>query len=1009
MKKAKFWSIAGLLLTAVLLVSGCGGGDDGLVLGTDTPVTGITLKAGESTSGTSTIYLGSTDAHLPASVTFTVTVEPADATNKSVQWAFEVEDAEEDVEYVTWDLATLTATAKALGGPTKVTVKTIDGNFTAEWTITVADPGSYVAVTAVSITNTGPLSFTKTDEGFEPETIQLDHTVSPGNATAKAVSWSVDPEGVVTVDRDGLVTPIAAGGATITLKSDDNSEKTATIIVTVTDPDAVVVPVESVAITTPSPLTFTKTGLTFTPANFQLVWTVSPDDATNKAVTWAVTSTPATVATVNAGLVTPIGVGSATITVTSAADPTKKATITVTVMEGSQPPEPPAYSLIVVNQNETTDTATTTTLPELNSDNRYVIVNNEANANIASARANVTGNTIVYLDKPLKIGAEEDVYTPYSISARVRLTGVRTVAGVPVTGGNYGVITGIFTDPTVPVTAQTPLKFVGARSAAGGQKRMYITRDGTNNDNSSASFASSNAWVDQEDNAAAKTQGFKEQEYIFKVERTTNSTYTLKMFSADGLTELASNTRGSGNALADVLQSANEELYLGFIISSVTAEISDIVVMDGTEELFKSPVAIPYPQPILKVNVSTTDPSVGADAIYDYQCIQASFPTGGVQLKGQVIPIDAASLGITWSIGSGTNGSVDANGLVTITDAGAFTVKAQSDGEPFGEFKFNIFAEAPPATAVTVTGLSSVESGESITLTASVVPPFAVQTVTWSVTADDDTTATTAATINETTGVLTAGSVLVATEVHVFATTTNDLKSLAHKVTVMPSGSGPVGPVLYQKTIGGIPTNGEHSAAYNSETGFLTVTGDGVVNGGNTNLYFVYTAIPKTQSFVATVKMNSFAAAASDNSKAGLWTFYDNPAGNITSDSAPFYLHVGLNNTAGEVAEMRRLVAGNAGRTAFATSKLPPLYVRITYTYTTVPSTTATYMVSYSTDGTNFTDNGTNTRTYDTPGDTIYLGLGVCSNNVSTHGVATFSEFTINGVAVDLSQTINIP
>lgn len=61
-----------------------------------------------------------------------------------------------------------------------------------------------------------------------------------------------------------------------------------------------------------------------------LVATVAPEDATDKSVTWS--TSDATVATVTDGVVKGVKVGQATITATSVADPTKKATCTVEVM-----------------------------------------------------------------------------------------------------------------------------------------------------------------------------------------------------------------------------------------------------------------------------------------------------------------------------------------------------------------------------------------------------------------------------------------------------------------------------------------------------------------------------------------------------------------------------------------------------------------------------------------------------------------------------------------------------
>lgn len=78
-------------------------------------------------------------------------------------------------------------------------------------------------------------------------------------------------------------------------------------------------------------VTLNKTTLTLAIGGSEtLTATVAPADATNQNVTWK--SDKPTIAAVDAnGKVTGVAAGEATITATSAADPTKKGTCTVTV------------------------------------------------------------------------------------------------------------------------------------------------------------------------------------------------------------------------------------------------------------------------------------------------------------------------------------------------------------------------------------------------------------------------------------------------------------------------------------------------------------------------------------------------------------------------------------------------------------------------------------------------------------------------------------------------------
>jgi transglutaminase/protease-like cytokinesis protein 3 len=150
-------------------------------------------------------------------------------------------------------------------------------------------------------------------------------TVNPVNATNKSVTWETSDISKATV-VNGLVTAIAAGGVTITVRTVDG-DFTDTCALTVS---VATIPVSSIS------LNKTTSSLE-TPNTETLIATISPDTATNKSVTWETSN--ASLATVSpTGLVTSKAAGSVTITVKSVADPTKTASCVYTITEPITPP-----------------------------------------------------------------------------------------------------------------------------------------------------------------------------------------------------------------------------------------------------------------------------------------------------------------------------------------------------------------------------------------------------------------------------------------------------------------------------------------------------------------------------------------------------------------------------------------------------------------------------------------------------------------------------------------------
>lgn len=228
-----------------------------------------------------------------AKATLTATVTPDNATDKTVTWMSSDEAiatvANGEVTAVKEGTATITAKA---------------GDKSATCAITVSK--NIITVTSVTLDKTS-LELVEGDE------TSLTATVKPDDATDKTVTWTTSDAAIAKV-TDGKVTAVKEGTATITAKAGD---KEATCAVKVAKK---VINVESI--------TLSKTTLSLKKGESEtLTATVTPDNATDKTVTWSTSN--AEVATVENGKVTAVKSGTATITA-KAGEESASCAVTVT-------------------------------------------------------------------------------------------------------------------------------------------------------------------------------------------------------------------------------------------------------------------------------------------------------------------------------------------------------------------------------------------------------------------------------------------------------------------------------------------------------------------------------------------------------------------------------------------------------------------------------------------------------------------------------------------------------
>jgi len=235
--------------------------------------------------------------------TFTATVSPANAKNKTLVWTSSNPD-----------VASISSTGKIKTlkvGTTTITCKAKDGS------------GKYATCLVNVVKAVGSVTLPKTANIKTGETTALTANVLPKDAYNKNLTWTSSDTSVATVSQTGVVKGITYGTATITAKAKDVSGKYATCVVTVEPEKDVYIPVESVSLNA-------KT-INWQPGKSgSFKATVSPSFATNKALVWS--SSNEDVATISStGKLTAVSTGVAIITCKSVDDETKTATCIVTV------------------------------------------------------------------------------------------------------------------------------------------------------------------------------------------------------------------------------------------------------------------------------------------------------------------------------------------------------------------------------------------------------------------------------------------------------------------------------------------------------------------------------------------------------------------------------------------------------------------------------------------------------------------------------------------------------
>lgn len=666
------------ILFIVLLLVACGteGEKDEPVIN----VTGVTLSK-------STLSMKVGEEEL-----LTVTVIPANATDKTVRWA------SSNTTVATVSSSGLVS-AKAKG---TTTITATVGSQRATCTVTVAE--DVIGVTSITLSETA-LAL------VEGETATLTATVYPANATDKAVVWSSSDAAVASVSDAGLVTAVKEGTAEISATAGNVSAQCTVTI------RKNVIAVESI--------TLSQTSLSMEEGQTaMLAATVSPADATDKTVTW--TSSNNEIATVSTeGLITAIKEGTAKITASAG---NQSATCTVTVKKGIIAVTSVTLSQTTLSLEEgETETLVATVLPSDATDKTISWTSSNA------AIATVSNNGIV---TAIKEGTATITATAGNQSATCTVTVKKAVIAVTSVSlsqttltldeGHTATLVATVaptnaTDKTVTWTSSNAA--VATVSSTG---LVTAIKEGTTTVKATVGNQSATCTVTVKKGIVAVSSITLSQTTL-SLEEGQTSTLTATISPSDA-TDKTVTWISSNVAVATVSNTG--------VVTAIAGGTTEIIASVGGKS---AKCIVTVKSAIIEVaSITLSETSLSLE--------EGQTTT----LTATVLPTNATDKTITWASSNATVAVVSANGIVTAVKEGTATITA-SAGSKSTTCTVTVKKAIIDVTSITLSAASlSLEEGKTATLTATVSPSNATdKTVTWS--SSDAAVATVSAT-----GVVTA-------------------------------------------------------------------------------------------------------------------------------------------------------------------------------------------------------------------------------------------------------------
>lgn len=651
---------------------------------TDTITVTVLQKVGEIK-----LSAGKTALKVGETTKITASVLPENASNKAVAFASSSDavatvDADGNVKAVGAGTATITATAKD-GKGTNGTI-----------TITVKDEATGVTLNHSSLNLK------------ENETAQLTASVLPDTAS-QSVTYSTSDATIATVTNTGLVTAVKEGTAVITATAADGSGKSASCTVKV-GATAVDVPVTGIT------LNHKEITIEVLKNTEQLVATVEPANATNKNVVFSSSNTNVAVVS-NDGLVTAINNGTATITVTSKENPSIMAKCLVKV--GA----PVLVTDVTVQPAELS----------LKTDATYQL-------SVAVLPSNADDRSVEYT-------------TSNAAVATVSASGLVTAKGPGSATITVAAKDGSGKKATCTVTVTQPVKGVTVSPSSvviqqGNVQKLTASVVPENATNKELIYKSSNetvAIVSNDGIITARSEGWATITVCSKENQAIYGTCTVKVGLPVYVSKITLNT-------TNVTMWAGATTQLGVSIEPANADIKTVTYGSSNPDVAtvsSTGLITAKKKGTTTITVTATDGSgkSASCAVIVKQPVTGIqiTPNGYTLVKGDVkqlsavvSPADADNTGVIWTSSNTNIAAVSSDGRVTAVNEGSCVITATCKDNASISASCTIVVGTPVASVALAPNRASMNTGETILISASVLPTNATNKgIIWSWTSSD--------------------------------------------------------------------------------------------------------------------------------------------------------------------------------------------------------------------------------------------------------------------------------